>query len=55
MIDDGGYSVLIEVDGGIDTTNAAMLVNSGVNVLVQAIQCSSHRILKRHPKAQKLY
>ena len=34
MIDDGGYKVLIEVDGGIDTENAAKLVRTGVNVLV---------------------
>src|SRR5664279_2823792 len=34
MIDEGGYNVLIEVDGGIDTTNAAMLIQSGANVLV---------------------
>jgi len=34
MIDAGGYKVLIEVDGGIDTTNAARLIESGVNVLV---------------------
>lgn len=34
MIDRGGYDVLIEVDGGIDTTNAARLVETGVNVLV---------------------
>jgi ribulose-phosphate 3-epimerase len=34
MIDEGGYNVLIEVDGGIDTKNAAKLINSGVNVLV---------------------
>jgi ribulose-phosphate 3-epimerase len=34
MIDKGGYSVLIEVDGGIDTGNAARLVTAGVNVLV---------------------
>jgi ribulose-phosphate 3-epimerase len=34
MIDQGGYSVLIEVDGGIDTGNAAKLIRSGVNVLV---------------------
>jgi ribulose-phosphate 3-epimerase len=34
MIDAGGYDVLIEVDGGIDTKNAAKLVESGVNVLV---------------------
>jgi ribulose-phosphate 3-epimerase len=34
MIDAGGYDVLIEVDGGIDTANAAKLIESGVNVLV---------------------
>ncbi len=34
MIDEGGYNVLIEVDGGIDTTNAAKLIETGVNVLV---------------------
>jgi len=34
MIDDGGYNVLIEVDGGIDTRNALKLFESGVNVLV---------------------
>jgi ribulose-phosphate 3-epimerase len=34
MIDTGGYKVLIEVDGGIDTKNAAELIKSGVNVLV---------------------
>jgi len=34
MIDDGGYNVLIEVDGGIDTANAAELIEAGVNVLV---------------------
>jgi ribulose-phosphate 3-epimerase len=34
MIDAGGYDVLIEVDGGIDTTNAPKLIESGVNVLV---------------------
>jgi len=34
MIDDGGYNILIEVDGGIDITNAAGLVEAGVNVLV---------------------
>ena len=34
MIDEGGYNVLIEVDGGIDTTNASTLVEAGVNVLV---------------------
>lgn len=34
MIDEGGYNVLIEVDGGIDTMNASKLIESGVNVLV---------------------
>ena len=34
MIDTGGYNVLIEVDGGIDTDNAGKLINAGVNVLV---------------------
>jgi len=34
MIDKGGYNVLIEVDGGIDTFNASELIEAGVNVLV---------------------
>jgi ribulose-phosphate 3-epimerase len=34
MIDTGGFNVLIEVDGGIDTKNAARLISTGVNVLV---------------------
>lgn len=34
MIDTGGYNVMIEVDGGIDTNNAAELIKSGVDVLV---------------------
>jgi len=34
MIDLNGYNVMIEVDGGIDTLNAAKLIASGVNVLV---------------------
>jgi len=34
MTGDGGYNVLIQVDGGVDTGNAAKLVQSGVNVLV---------------------
>lgn len=34
MIDSGGYEILVQVDGGIDTTNAAKLVKTGVNVLV---------------------
>ncbi|HBC77897.1 MAG TPA: ribulose-phosphate 3-epimerase [Bacteroidales bacterium] len=34
MIEKKGFNILIEVDGGIDTTNAAELVEAGVNVLV---------------------
>jgi ribulose-phosphate 3-epimerase len=34
MIDAGNYNILIEVDGGIDTSNALKLIESGVNVLV---------------------
>jgi ribulose-phosphate 3-epimerase len=34
MIDDSDYNVLIEVDGGIDLSNASKLVETGVNVLV---------------------
>jgi ribulose-phosphate 3-epimerase len=34
MIDAGAYKILIEVDGGIDTTNAAKLIHSGADVLV---------------------
>lgn len=34
MISNSGFNVLIEVDGGIDTKNAAKLVQTGVNVLV---------------------
>jgi ribulose-phosphate 3-epimerase len=34
IIDEGGYKILIEVDGGIDTGNARKLVETGVNVLV---------------------
>jgi ribulose-phosphate 3-epimerase len=34
MIDTGGYEILIEVDGGIDTNNAPKLIKSGVDVLV---------------------
>jgi len=34
MIDESGYNILIEVDGGIDTKNAAKLIDLGVNVLV---------------------
>lgn len=34
MIDEGGYEVLIEVDGGIDLQNAPVLVHAGADVLV---------------------
>ena len=34
MINEGGYNVMIEVDGGVDTKNAAKLVAAGVDVLV---------------------
>jgi ribulose-phosphate 3-epimerase len=34
MIAKGGFSVMIEVDGGVDTTNSQTLVDAGVNVLV---------------------
>jgi ribulose-phosphate 3-epimerase len=34
MIDRVGHSVMIEVDGGIDTKNAPKLVRSGVDILV---------------------
>lgn len=34
MIDSNGSDVLIEVDGGVDTGNAAKLVEAGVDVLV---------------------
>jgi ribulose-phosphate 3-epimerase len=34
MIKAGGYSVMIEVDGGIDTGNATKLIESGADVLV---------------------
>jgi ribulose-phosphate 3-epimerase len=34
MIDSGGYKVLIQVDGGVDTSNARKLIKTGVNVLV---------------------
>lgn len=34
MIDSSGNEILIEVDGGIDTKNAAKLIATGVNVLV---------------------
>jgi len=34
MIDAGGFQVMIEVDGGVDTGNAGKLITSGANVLV---------------------
>ncbi len=34
MIDEKGYAVLIQVDGGVDTSNAEELTSAGVNVLV---------------------
>ncbi len=34
VIESGGFNVMIEADGGIDTKNASKLVSSGVNVLV---------------------
>jgi ribulose-phosphate 3-epimerase len=34
LADSHGSDILIEVDGGIDTTNAAKLIECGVNVLV---------------------
>lgn len=34
MIDDGGYEVLIEVDGGVNTANAESLFEAGADVLV---------------------
>ncbi len=34
MIDESGYNVMIQVDGGVDLSNARKLVEAGVNVLV---------------------
>lgn len=34
MISRGGFNVMIQVDGGVDTTNARALTEAGVNVLV---------------------
>jgi len=34
MIDESGYDILIQVDGGVDLSNAVKLVKTGVNVLV---------------------
>jgi ribulose-phosphate 3-epimerase len=55
MIDKGGYPVMIEVDGGIDTKNAAKLIRSGVNVLVAGNSVfSSADPLKAIQKLKKL-
>lgn len=43
MIDSNGSNVLIEVDGGVDTSNAAKLVNAGVDVLVAGNSVFSSR------------
>ena len=34
MIDNGGYDVMIEVDGGVNTDNSKLLADTGANVLV---------------------
>lgn len=34
LIDNGGFDIMIEVDGGIDIINAPKLIEAGVNVLV---------------------
>jgi ribulose-phosphate 3-epimerase len=34
MVKAGGYDLLIEVDGGVDRSNARMLVEAGVDALV---------------------
>jgi ribulose-phosphate 3-epimerase len=34
MIDSGGHNIMIQVDGGVDISNARKLVETGVNVLV---------------------
>ncbi len=47
MIKEGGYSTLIEVDGGIDTSNAAHLYNTGADVLV----VGSHIFKSENPMA----
>jgi len=44
MIDKGGHNVLIQVDGGVDTTNASKLVEAGADVLLQAIPFSAPKI-----------
>jgi ribulose-phosphate 3-epimerase len=43
MIDNGGHNVLIQVDGGVDTTNASKLVVAGVDVLVAGNSVFSSR------------
>lgn len=43
MIDNGGHNVLIQVDGGVDTTNASKLVEAGVDVLVAGNSVFSSR------------
>ena len=47
MIKEGGYSTLIEVDGGIDTSNAGQLYNAGADVLV----VGSHIFKSENPMA----
>jgi len=34
MIDEKGYKVYIQVDGGVDLTNAVKLLSAGVDILV---------------------
>ncbi|MHB8205061.1 MAG: ribulose-phosphate 3-epimerase, partial [Desulfomonilaceae bacterium] len=34
MIDESGYDILLEVDGGVDPKNSSELTQAGVNVLV---------------------
>ena len=46
MIDDGGYKVLIEVDGGIDTKNAGKLVEQVLMFWLQEIRFSVQKILQ---------
>jgi ribulose-phosphate 3-epimerase len=56
MIDEGGYNVLIEVDGGIDTENARILIETGVNVLVTGNTVfSSDNPLETIRNLKKLY
>jgi ribulose-phosphate 3-epimerase len=37
LLDDGGGTAAIEVDGGVDTGNAAALVRAGVSILVAGV------------------